>query len=399
MVEVDPSGTVKRNVKAKSPLVAIVARGLRGAILSGELSADKPLPSERTLAERFSVSRTVVREAMAILAEEGLLLQSDRCRPVVAGNAPMRRSRTATRFGVWLWPQADDYCAASIFRGIQQAARGTDLRLVVGTASHASWDDDIESEARFIRGLVEDEGADGLIIWYLGGPRNLPVLRAARAKGLEFVFVDRLPPKGFDADFIGTENVGASKNGVSHLIALGHRRIAFVGNLDTASTVRDRFLGYRRALEDAGIEMPPGYELHFSPYEGEADHDAARRTALEIVALDPPPTAIFAVNDSVGLDLIRAFRELGVKVPEELSIVGFDGLLHWVPGGGPITTVRQSFSTIGEMAGAALIARLSTESPSTFRHVLLDAPLSLGGSTAAPRRVPDLNAPHLGINP
>lgn len=368
--------------KRRSPLADAVARGLRSDVLSGVLPGGKPIPSERMLADRFSVSRTVVREAVTLLAEEGLLMLSDRCRPVVAGRA--RPASAAARLGVWLWPHADDYCAAAIFRGIQQAARGTDLRLVVGTASHTSWDDDIASEARFIRGLVEDRAADGAILWYLGGERNLPVLREARARGLEFVFVDRLPPEGFEADFIGTENVGASRNAVAHLVQRGHRRIGFVGNLDTASTVRDRFEGYLRGLEDAGLECSPGYEVHFSPVDGEADGQAALRTAREILELSPRPTALFVVNDSVALELTGAFRSLGVDVPGEMSVVGFDGLLHWVPGGGPLTSMRQSFSTIGEMAGAALLARLRSGSPSTYRHVLLDAPLSLGSSTAAP---------------
>ena len=332
------------------------------------------------MAQSHSVSRTVIREAIAILADEGLLLQSDRCRPVVAPTVPRRRPAVA-RIGVWLWPRADDYAASSIFRGIQRASRGGEVRLIVGTASHANWDDDVESEARFIRGLVEDEAAEGAILWYLGGSRNLPVLREARARGMEFVFVDRCPPKGFEADFVGTENVGSARAAVAHLVELGHRQIAFVGNLDTASPVAERHEGYRRALEDVGL-LPMG---PFLPARGESDPVNARRLAEAILGTKPRPTAVFAVNDSVALGLLDAFRELGVTVPEEMSVVGFDGLLHWVPGGGPLTTAKQNFTTIGELAGEALLRRLAPDCPPTHRHTFLDAPLSLGGSTAPPR--------------
>lgn len=366
-----------------SPLAEIVLRTLRRQIVDGELSSGVPLPSERTLADRHSVSRTVIREATSALAAEGLLLQSDRCRPIVARPSGRVR-RGAPRLGVWLWPHAEDTFASAIVRGVQRAARGTDARLVIGAAPHASWEDDVEAEARFIRELGDD-GADGAILWYLGGSRNLPALRDARARGVEFVFVDRKPPRGFEADFVGTENVGAARNAVAHLVELGHRRIAFVGNLDTVSTVLDRQEGYHRALDDAGLE--PGPELTFAPDEGEPDAVAIRRVAIDLMA--QRPTGIFAVNDGVALLLIEALRDLGASVPGDFSVVGFDGLLHWVPGGGPLTTAKQNFSTLGEIAGDALIARLSPDSPSTYRHVLLDAPLSFGSSTAPYRTSPD----------
>ncbi len=367
---------------AISPLAEIVARSLRRQIIEGVLPVGMPLPSERALSEQHSVSRTVIRDAVGALAREGLLLQSDRCRPVVSAPRVSARKVGALRFGVWLWPQADDYFASSVFRGIQQSARGADMRLLVGTASHESWDDDVESEARFIRQLVETEGADGVILWYLGGNRNLPVLLEARRRGLEFVFIDRRPPEGFEADYVGTENVGAARNAVAYLAELGHRRIAFVGNLDTASTVAERYRGYLRALDDAGIQPDPSWRLCFGPNENESDASASRRVVEDFLALRPRPTALFAVNDSVALGILEAFRDLGVSVPDDVSVVGFDGLLHWIPGGGPLTTARQNFPSIGEHAGEVLLARLASDSPSTYRHILLDAPLSQGGSTA-----------------
>src|SRR3569623_540146 len=140
-----------RNGTSVSPLTDVVARSLRRQIAEGTLPRGVPLPSERSLSSLHGVSRTVVRDAVALLATEGLLIQSERCRPVVSVAPPTRKASGTIRFGVWLWPHADDYFASSVFRGIQRAARGTDLRLIVGTASHQSWDDDLDSEARFIK--------------------------------------------------------------------------------------------------------------------------------------------------------------------------------------------------------------------------------------------------------
>ena len=255
-----------------TPLTGLVVRSIRRKIVNGIFPDETILPSERVLAERFNVSRTVIREATAHLVAEGLLVQADRCRRVVARPPAAWRGNGPLRFGVWLWPHADDYVASSIFRGIQQAAREGDLSLIVGTASHRSWDDDIESEARFLRGIVESKSADGAILWYLGGERNLPALREARDAGIELVFVDRYPPAGFEADFVGTENVRSARNAVTHLVELGHREIAYVGNLDTASTVFERHLGYLRALRDAGLEAKEERDSALQP--------AARRELL-----------------------------------------------------------------------------------------------------------------------
>ena len=362
-----------------SPLAESVSSALRRAILAGEHAPGSPLPSERALSQRHSVSRTVIREAVALLASDGLLLQSERCRPVVAKPAKKRNATRAARFGVWLWPRADDYTAAAIFRGVQRSAREREVRLVVGTASHLSWEDDVASEARFLRSLFEDEHADGAILWYLGGERNLPVLREAREAGVALVFVDRLPPKGFDADFVGTENVGSARAAVEHLVELGHSQIVFVGNRDTASPVAERYEGYRRAMEDAGLDASPAR----LPIAGETESASIRRIAESILDQKPRPTAIFAVNDSVALELIATLRLLGVAVPEGISVVGFDGLLHPALEGGSLTTARQRFTAMGEFAGETLLARLDeSRSAAAYRHILLDAPLRPGETTA-----------------
>ena len=163
-------------------------------------------------------------------------------------------------------------------RGVQRAARGTDARLFIGAAPHASWDDDIEAEARFIRELGED-GADGAILWYLGGDRNLPALREARARGVEFVFVDRRPPKGFEADFVGTENVGAARaaTATSSSSATGASPSSATSTPPPPSPT-----GARATAAPWRTRAWSPLELAFAPLDGEPDGSAARRVALEL---------------------------------------------------------------------------------------------------------------------
>lgn len=372
-------------MRGPSPLAKKVTKSLRSDLASGVIPAGGALPTERELADRHGVSRTVVREAVAILAREGLLLLQDRCRPVVAEHVGRPARHTGPRqVAIWLWPYADDYIASSIIRGIQRVARSSHARLVMATAAHGTWDEVLESEDRFLRGLAADDQIDGAILWYLGAERNVPALMEAQRHGVRLVFVDRKPPEGIDADFVGTENVTAARGAVAHLLELGHRRIAFVGNMDPVSSVAEREEGYRRAFEDAGRLPDPDLRFLYDAAEGELEKVAARRTAEAILKLSPRPTAVFSVNDLIGFSLYEAFRDLGVRVPEEFSVVGFDGLLRWVPGGGHITTAVQNFPRIGELAADILFRGIRTPGVTTYRHVLLDAPLSLRDSTAPP---------------
>ena len=366
-------------MKQSSPLAVAVAKSLREEIYSGVLPDGKPLPTERSLAEIYNVSRTVVRSAVADLADDGLISTGGGGRPVVTWTGETRRNE-ASDVGIWLWPYTEHYQASRILHGIQRELQGSSLRLVSGTASSDSWNSMRDSEAKFISDMANDSRAIGAILYYLGGESNLPVLQEARRKGLHLVFVDRRPPVGFEADFVGTENRGSARNVVKHLIELGHRRIVCVPNLDKVSSVEERVIGYRRALEDAGIEFDPSLIVPFEPLLSEGDTHAARRIVAR--ALELKATALFAVNDNVALSIHEAAVETGIAVPQDLSIAGFDGVLRWFPGGGHLTTAVQDFSRIGEYAAELLLTRMREGASPSYRHVLLEAQLFVRNSTS-----------------
>jgi LacI family transcriptional regulator len=372
---------------AKSPLAHAVAESMAREIASGHLEVGKPLPAERELAERFGVSRSLIRQAVADLADRGVVRSQPHCRPVVVGiDTPKETSGTKKdHVSVWLWPYVDDYAASAIFRGIQRAMIGAPLRLVVASAAHGTWDEVLESEDAFLREIGEDDSCAGALMWLLAGERSLPALARAREHKVPIVFVDRKPPKGFEADVVGTENVSAARRAVAHLIELGHRRIACIRNLDEVSTVQDRVRGYRSALEEGGIAVDESLIARLAPRGSEAEDAAVERVVNELMALPEPPTAIFAINDSTALHAIEALERSGWTVPDQVSVLGFDGLLRWIPGGGRLTTADQAFQRIGELAAETLLERIREGEPTTYRHVLLDAPLRVQGSTAPPQ--------------
>jgi len=212
---------------------------------------------------------------------------------------------------------------------------------------------DIESEDRREHAFqLFDRGdrSDGLLIVSLIPPDDeVERLRAAR---LPVVLVDA-PHPAFPA--IVVDDVNGGELATTHLIELGHRRIAFVGDKSPDpfrfASSRDRTWGYERALGHAGIELRPEYVR-----EGTQSHHVARSTAIDLLRLPERPTAVFAASDTQALGVLEAARILGIRVPEELSVVGFDDIDISAYVG--LTTVRQPLFESGRRGGELLLQML-----------------------------------------
>lgn len=376
MVHLDRAKSTDPN-RLGSPLASSVAERISDLIRTGEFEAGSGLPSERDLSRRFSVSRGVLRVALKELAASGVIESRANCRPVVS-NRPSKSAAAVKQIYIWLWPNMADFAVASIIKGIQRARLDDDVRLVFGHAVSNDWDSIYDTEHRFLTRLIESPDPCGAIIWLLGHNRSFDIVEQLGRKGIPAVFIDRLPPPGLDADFVGTCNELAAEQAVRHLIELGHKRVALMTNMEACSSVREREAGYRRALLDAGIGIDKSLIFTNSHDGPQGVHSVVDRA----LAMPQRPTALFCINDHMALQAVDAVRQRGLSVPEDLSIVGFDGILRWVPQGGGLTTVLQDFQRIGQIAADLVIERM-THGPSTsHRHILLDAPLAVHGSTA-----------------
>jgi LacI family transcriptional regulator/LacI family repressor for deo operon, udp, cdd, tsx, nupC, and nupG len=157
-----------------------------------------------------------------------------------------------------------------------------------------------------------------------------------------------------------------------YLLELGHRRIAYVSDTledvfsSTAASLR-RYQGYTRALEAAGIAVQPEYLKH-----GRHSREEARRCAAELLALDDRPTAIFAASDTQAIGVLEAAHDTGLRVPEDLSLVGYDDLE--VAGYLGLTTVRQSLFESGQRGAQILLQAIDGQVPDA-PHV--DMPVEL----------------------
>ena len=201
-----------------------------------------------------------------------------------------------------------------------------------------------------------------------------------RDVGKPLVLLDRTV-RGLDVDSVGVDNAEAAATAVAHLAGMGHRRIGVVASPSDISSTADRLRGFRAALRRAGIDPDPALEAATRDHAGDPE-DAA------LALLDRPaserPTAVFTTENVVTGGTLRAVRRLGLRVPDDLSIVAFDDT-DWLPlMDPPITVVRQPVVDLGRRAATLLLERLDGAS-GPGRRAVLPTELVERGSCTSPR--------------
>ena len=182
---------------------------------------------------------------------------------------------------------------------------------------------------------------------------------------------------------IVVDNVAGARKAMQHLLDLGHRRIAYLSDLpDNAfnrSPVIDRALGYRQALADSGITERPDYYV-----ESALSKEAARKAAQQLLTLPERPTAVFAYSDTQAFGVLEAARDLGLQVPDDLSVVGYDDIE--AAEYAQLTTIRQSLFESGVLGVELLLQRMA-DPDAPVQEIPLQTELVVRGTTAAPTAV------------
>jgi LacI family transcriptional regulator len=217
---------------------------------------------------------------------------------------------------------------------------------------------------------------DGVVLMGVDA-ESAEVGRLARSE-LPCVGVD-LELDGPRAGFVISDNAVGAALAVRHLHELGHRRIATVTGLMSSRPGVDRLRGYRDELKRLDLAFRDEYVAY-----GDFYVDSGRAAITRLLALDEPPTAVFAASDLMAIGAIAAAREAGVAVPEDLSVVGFDDIQLAPQVQPPLTTVRQDKAGLGRAAGDALLARVAGDGQAAVETVLPVA-LVVRGSTGPGR--------------
>ena len=179
------------------------------------------------------------------------------------------------------------------------------------------------------------------------------------------------------------DNGTASLKAVQHLLALGHRRIAYIGDKYGYQSDTERFGGYRQALELADCPFLPEFVVH-----GDGKPEAGMEATMRLLALPARPTAIFCYNDMTAIGALRSIRSQGLRVPGDISLVGFDDLFIASYSDPPLTTIRQPTQAMGRLAMESLLKLFSNARHET--KIKMKGELVVRESTAPPKeRLPN----------
>jgi LacI family transcriptional regulator len=278
------------------------------------------------------------------------------------------RPRANARLIDLVFPDLDSPWAVEIIRGVEEVAHAAGVGTVVSAihrkaASARQWLQNLRARA-----------SDGVIL--ITSTLESPLQAELRRLAVPMVVVDPAGGPTLDAPTIGATNWAGGLSATEHLLALGHRRIGLVAGPRQLLCSRARLDGYRAGLDAAGI--PVDEELI---REGDFYHESGFHAGSELLSLPEPPSAIFASSDQMAFGVFEAIRQRGLRVPNDVSVVGFDDLPEVRWSSPPLTTVRQPLAEMGALA-ARTVLRLAAGDQIESPRVELATELVVRESTA-----------------
>jgi LacI family transcriptional regulator/LacI family repressor for deo operon, udp, cdd, tsx, nupC, and nupG len=241
-------------------------------------------------------------------------------------------------------PDIENPFFADVVRGVEDVTRQRDYVLFLGNS-----DENAERATRYLD-LMRAESVDGVIL-----PASAdiePCVARLVAAGTPVVCVDRRVP-GVDVDTVVADNVRGAREAVEHLLAVGHRRIAFVGGRADLSTTRERFEGYRGALAGHRVAVDDALVR-----TGDSRQESGRRLTRELLELSDPPTAILVGNNLMTLGALEAIHLARRRIPDDVAVIGYDDMPWALALNPPLTAVRQPGYEMGRRAAELLLRRI-----------------------------------------
>lgn len=288
-------------------------------------------------------------------------------RPSVSSWEPPRTRTLAAVFDA-----LDTPYIANVLQGTLAAATAADtnllLRLAPDRAARVT-----RAAARAWVAAQQESGVVGIVGLTLGEPTAL--LRAAREVHLPVVMIDPVDVDDPEVVSIGSTNWAGGRTATEHLLELGHRRIAWIGGPDASAASRERFHGYRAALDSAGVPLDLAIVR-----SGWFSVENGRTHARELLSAPDRPTAVVTGDDEIAVGVLLTARELGLAVPDQLSVVGFDDTPQATWTTPPLTSVHQPLAGMGRMAVETVLAMAAGVEPPS-RYVQLATSLVVREST------------------
>lgn len=315
----------------------------------------------RALSNSTLVNPETAEKIRRIASESGY-------RPSAAARSLVTR-RSAT-IGVVVTNIADPF-VAGVVSGIEDCADEHSFSVFLANSNAEP-----DREIRVVRSF-EERRVDGIIVTSSRvGSMYVPLLTQMQ---VPIVLLNNQHPSQF-VHSVMIANVQAGTDATRHLIELGHRRIAYMGDRSGYQSDTERFSGYREAIEAAGLPFEPQLVTH-----GDGKPEEAKSAMARLLALPQPPTAVFCYNDLSALGAIRQIRDSGLRVPQDISIVGFDDLYISEYMDPALTTVRQPMRQMGRMAMDTLLQIFANTNGEAGHDIKVPGELIVRASTAPPK--------------
>jgi len=278
------------------------------------------------------------------------------------------RSKDAAGLIDLVFNDLDSPWAVEIIRGVEDVAHAAGVGTVVSavhrrTGPTRQWLDNLRARS-----------TDGVIL--VTSDLDPPLRAELRRLAAPTIAVDPAGLPSLDIPTVGATNWAGGLTATEHLLSLGHRRIGLIAGPARLLCSRARLDGYRAGLESAGISV-----IDELIYQGDFYHESGFRGANIFLDLPDPPTAVFASSDQMAFGVYEALRRRGLRVPDDVSIIGFDDLAESRWASPPLTTIRQPLADMGSVA-ARTVLQLAAGKDIDSRRVELSTELVVRNSTA-----------------
>jgi LacI family transcriptional regulator len=248
-----------------------------------------------------------------------------------------------------------------VARGVEEAATQAGYNVFL---CNTNWD--MQKELSFLE-LFQSRRIDGLILASSSHDSSI-IDRFVRTNAALVIL------NSFDREFachrVVSDNIRGGYMAGKHLIRLGHRRIGFIGGLSTARSTIDRYRGYQMAVEETGLKVINNL-ARYGSFTWESGHS----NAMDLLSTQKRPTAIFAANDLMALGVMQAADELGLAIPGNLAVVGFDDIVFSSYPRVHLTTIAQPKQLIGETAAKIIIEELQFGRKQVKQNIVLEPEL------------------------
>jgi|SRR5690606_31227288 GntR family transcriptional regulator, arabinose operon transcriptional repressor len=353
-----------------------VKEAIKAAILEGKIAPHQKISSENELVREFQVSRHTVRQAIGELVSEGWLYRQQGRGTFCADRGKQNASRDNKTIAI-ITTYISDYIFPSIIRGAESylSSKGYSVLL-------ASTDNQIEQEARCLQNILSKQ-IEGMIVEptksAISNP-NLSYYLNMELNRIPYVMINAYYPELSPLSITVNDELGGYL-ATEHLIQLGHRRIVGIFKRDDLQGVH-RMKGFIRAHRAFQVPIQPGMIISFDTEEKFSKPKKVIRQMLS--SKSGRPTAIFCYNDEIAVQLFDVIRDLNLKVPEDISIVGFDDSHLAEATEIKLTTVKHPKITMGEDAAKLILEMIeSKKTMSDMESIVYTPELVVRKSTAS----------------